>query len=221
MALGRRKHKHRQRQELPVPGQETREHVQEPTFGPWDVTDAPDDGRERIDLGALQVPALPGYDLRVEVSQEGQVVAATLASPRGEMQLGVFAAPRSAGIWDEVRKEIKATVSAQGGTISEQSGAFGPELTGRVPMPSGQAAARFLGIDGPRWFLRALLLGPVATDPEQAKPLEEALRQVIVVRGNEPMPVREALPLRLPKAVAEQLAEQGDPSFLQQHETEE
>ncbi len=221
MALGRRKHKHRQRQELPVPGEERREYVQEETHGPWDVLDAPDDDRERIDLGALRVPALPGYDLRVEVSQEGQVVAATLASPRGEMQLGVFAAPRSAGIWDEVRKEIKATVSSQGGTISEQAGAFGPELTGRVPMPNGQAAARFVGIDGPRWFLRALLLGPVATDPEQAKPLEEALRQVIVVRGNDPMPVREALPLRLPKAVAEQLAEQGDPTFLQQHEPEE
>jgi hypothetical protein len=221
MALARRKHRRRARQELPVPGQEHREHAQEPTHGPWDVVDAPDDARERIDLGALRVPALPGYDLRVEVSPEGQVVAATLASPRGEMQLGVFAAPRSAGIWDEVRAEIKATVGSEGGSITEQTGDFGPELAGRVPMPNGHAAARFLGIDGPRWFLRALLLGPVATDPEQAKPLEEALRDVIVVRGNDPMPVREPLPLRLPKDVAEQIAAQGDPSFLEQHEDSE
>ena len=183
-----------------MPGQEPRDYVQEQTYGPWDVLDAPDDDRERIDLGALQVPALPGYDLRVEVSQEGQVVAATLASPRGEMQLGVFAAPRSAGIWDEVRKEIKATVSSQGGTISEQTGAFGPELTGRVPMPNGQAAARFVGIDGPRWFLRALLAGAPA-EPARAARFEDLLRNVIVVRGNEPFPVREPVPLRLPKDV--------------------
>jgi len=221
MALGKRKHRRRVRDELPVPGVEPHEHTQEPTFGPWDLADAPEDGQDRIDLGALRVPPPPGFDLRVEVSPEGQVVAATLASPRGEMQLGVFAAPRSAGIWAEVRAEIKATVRAEGGTLTEQDGSFGPELTGRVPMPNGQASARFVGVDGPRWFLRALLIGPVATDPTAAKPLEDALRAVIVVRGNDPMPVREALPLRLPKDVAEQIAEQGDPSFLEQHENEE
>lgn len=220
MALGRRRHR-RTRQDLPVPGMEHREHVQEETHGPWDVADAPDDGRERIDLGALRIPAIPGYDLRVEVSQEGQVVAATLASPRGEMQVGAFAAPRSAGIWDEVRGEIQATVKSEGGTLSERSGSFGPELVGRVPMPNGVAPARFLGIDGPRWFLRALLIGPVATDAKQAAPLEDALRAVVVVRGNDPMPVREALPLRLPKDVAEQIAAQGDPTFLEQLDDED
>lgn len=220
MALGRRSKHRRARSDLPVPGMEHREHTQEETHGPWDVADAPEDGRERIDLGALRIPAVPGYDLRVEVSPEGQVVAATLASPRGEMQVGAFAAPRSAGIWDEVRGEIQATVKSEGGNLSERAGTFGQELVGRVPMPNGPAAARFLGVDGPRWFLRALLIGPVATDPKQAEPLEEALRAVVVVRGNDPMPVREALPLRLPKDVAEQIAAQGDPSFLEQLDDE-
>lgn len=218
MALGRRPRRRRARAELPVPGEEPRDRPRQETSGPWDSADAPDDGQERIDLGALRVPPVRGYDLRVEVSQEGQVVAATFAGQRGEMQLGVFAAPRSAGIWDEVRHEIRASVSAQGGTTQEEPGTFGMELVGRMPMPGGHRPARFIGIDGPRWFLRALLTGPVAGDRRQAKALEDALRQVVVVRGADPMPVREPLPLRLPRDIAEQIAQQGDASFLAQHE---
>ena len=57
---------------------------------------------------------------------------------------------------------------------------------------------RFIGIDGPRWFLRAMLVGAVATDAAKARPFEDALRNVVVVRGNEPLPVREPVPLQLP-----------------------
>jgi hypothetical protein len=57
---------------------------------------------------------------------------------------------------------------------------------------------RFLGVDGPRWFLRALLAGPVADEAVRAKAFEDAFRRVVVVRGNEPLPVRDPVPLRLP-----------------------
>jgi hypothetical protein len=60
---------------------------------------------------------------------------------------------------------------------------------------------RFIGVDGPRWFLRAMFAGPVAADGQQAAPYEELLRQVVVVRGSEPLPVREPVPLRLPAGV--------------------
>jgi len=167
--------------------------------------------------------AYPAGDDRIAQLEPDLIAEALLrerlASPRGEMQLGVFAAPRSGGLWDDIRREIRASVSSQGGTTQERPGEFGTELTGRVPMPNGQAPARFVGVDGPRWFLRALFLGPVATDHDQAKPLDEALRGVVVVRGPDPMPVREALPLRLPRDVAEQIAAQGDPSFLEQHDS--
>ena len=60
---------------------------------------------------------------------------------------------------------------------------------------------RFVGVDGPRWFLRAMFAGPVATDDEAAAVLEDALRGVVVVRGTEPLPVREPVPLQLPSGV--------------------
>jgi hypothetical protein len=53
-----------------------------------------------------------------------------------------------------------------------------------------------------------MISGPAAGDPEVAAALESAFRGIVVVRGNEPMPVREQLPLTLPPQAAAQLARQ-------------
>ena len=65
---------------------------------------------------------------------------------------------------------------------------------------------RFVGVDGPRWFLRAMLAGAPATEDAQAKPFLDTFRGVVVVRGSEPLPVRDPVPLQLPKEAAEQVA---------------
>jgi hypothetical protein len=179
-----------------------------PTTGPWDEADAPEDEMERLDLGALRIPVLDGVEVRVDVSPEGQVAAATLTYGSSEMQVGVFAAPRTAGIWDEVRKEIRGSIASQGGTAQDERGRFGLELTARVPAQGGYQTVRFVGVDGPRWFLRALFTGQGATDPARAAALEDALRNIVVVRGSAPMPVRDPLPLQLPREVAEQAAKE-------------
>lgn len=173
----------------------------EPTSGPYDERDAPDDGLPRIDLGALRVPVNDAYDVRLELNEAQQVIAATLASSDGTMQIGVFAAPRNEGIWDEVRAEIAESLNAaRRGSAQDADGPFGTELRTQLPGEGGRGTvpARFVGVDGPRWFLRALLAGPIATEPVKAKPFEEALRRCVVVRGNEPFPVREPVPLQLP-----------------------
>ncbi len=177
--------------------------------GPWDVEDAPDDELERIDLGGLRIPMPPGTEVRVDVNPDGGVVAATLVQGDSSLQINAFAAPRTAGIWDEVRAEIAAALEQGGGRSVEAQGVYGIELRAAVPADEqgGLAPARFLGVDGPRWFVRALVSGPAALDPEQAVGLEAALRQVVVVRGSEAMVVRDPLPLALPKQVAEQAAE--------------
>jgi hypothetical protein len=175
----------------------------EPTTGPYDVRDAPDDPELTwIDLGALRVPVWPEVDLRLDMNEVQQVVSATFANPSGEMQVGVFAAPRNEGIWDEVRDEIRESLLAQGGAGKDDpDGAFGCELIGTLPAEGGGGTipVRFIGVDGPRWFLRAMLLGPLAQDRGLAEPFEDALRKVVVVRGNDPLPVRDPVPLQLPK----------------------
>jgi hypothetical protein len=67
---------------------------------------------------------------------------------------------------------------------------------------------RFIGVDGPRWFLRGLFQGPAATDPAAAEPLEALIREVVVVRGDHPVPPRDLLELRLPPEAQQALADQ-------------
>jgi uncharacterized protein DUF3710 len=221
MPFGRRRNRiDRSLRERGVPPEpQHREREVEATTGPWDEADQPQDGINRIDLGALQLPTLPGLDLRVELDPQQKVIAATLRDGESFLQVSVFAAPRAGGIWDSVREDLAKSASGQGGSLREVDGPFGPELAGTVvaspPAQPGQPAPqpvrrpiRFLGVDGPRWFLRGMMSGPAAGGPEAAGALEEAFRGIVVVRGTEPMPVREQLPLTLPPQVAAQLARQ-------------
>jgi hypothetical protein len=172
------------------------------TTGPYDIADAPDDV-ERLDLGSMQIPAIPGVEVRVQANPEGQVQQVVLVDGANALQLGVFAAPRTEGIWDEVREDIRKQLAADGAAAEEIDGAYGVELRSRVRTPDGLTDIRFVGIDGPRWMVRGVYQGPVAADPSLAGRLAECLRGLVVDRGMEAMPVREPLPLRLPREVAE------------------
>ena len=184
--------------------------------GPWDSADVPADEVTRVDLGGMLVPVPQGTEVRVDVSPEGEVVAATLVHQGSSMQVNAFAAPRSEGIWAEVAGEIAGALTGSGGTAEVRDGLHGVELHATVPteVPGRGvvlAPARFLGVDGPRWFLRALMTGPAAVDAQAAAPLEAALAHVVVVRGALPMAVRDALPLRLPADAQQAPAPAADP----------
>ncbi|GIG60273.1 hypothetical protein Lfu02_46450 [Longispora fulva] len=188
-----------------------------PGTGPYDAANAPaEDGIQRLDLGSLLLPALPDLELRMQANDDGTIAAVIIASPDSALQLGVFAAPRTESIWDEVRADIAESVVGDGGKTEESEGEFGTELLARVPTPEGLAELRFIGVDGPKWFLRGLFQGKAVTDESAAEPLVEALRHLVVVRDREARPVREPLPLRLPKEFAEQAAQQQAAQEAQQ-----
>ncbi len=220
MPFGRKRRLDRSVRERGVAPEVEGRHVddeREPTTGPFDVADAADDDLERADFGAMLIPKTAGNDLRVSLDAKGRVVSVSVVNGDSAMQIGVYAAPRDAAIWPDLRPELAKSISSQGGRASESEGLFGPELNAELAPPrtggkdSGKGPrrpARFLGVDGPRWFLRAVLTGPAARDEDAAAELLEALRGVIVVRGSEPRPVREALPLKLPADMAEQLGQQ-------------
>ena len=161
---------------------------------------------ELIDLGAILVPPVDGMELRLELNEDGgeHVVGVTVLLGDSAAQVQAFAAPRSEGIWDEVRGEIASGITQQGGTADVGEGAFGRELLARVvgPGPDGKQGfqpARFVGVDGPRWFLRAVFSG-AAVDRAKAEPIEALVRSLVIVRGGEAMAPRELLPLRIPTA---------------------
>ncbi|MBO4142851.1 DUF3710 domain-containing protein [Micromonospora tulbaghiae] len=175
-----------------------------PDRGPYDVSEAPD--APRLDLGSLQIPAVPDVEVRVQADPQGVIQQVVLVHGQNALQLGVFAAPRSDGIWDEVREEIRQSLVDDGATAQEAQGEYGPELRARVRTPDGPTDLRFVGIDGPRWMVRGVFQGAAATDPAAAGPLTACLDGLVVDRGQEAKPVREPLPLRLPREVAEQQA---------------
>ena len=176
-----------------------------PERGPWDSRYAPA-GVQRLDLGSLQIPAIEGVEVRVQANPDGGVEQIVLVDGDSALQLGVFAAPRSEGIWDEVRAEIAQAMSSDGVSPREIRGPYGVELAARVNTPDGPADVRFVGVDGPRWMVRALFQGAAAADRDREGALGEVLTGLVVVRDAEARPVREALPLQLPKEMTDQAA---------------
>jgi Protein of unknown function (DUF3710) len=178
--------------------------------GPWDITE-PHPELQRVDLGSLQVPVLPGLDIQL-VFTETQGACVIVHHEASELQLMAFAAPKRDSLWEDVRAEIAADIAGGGGMTSERQGPFGTELLARVVPPdqpqAGPQPVRFTGVDGPRWFLRGLFSGPAAENPAAAAPLEELMRDVVVNRGEHPVPPRDLLELRLPPEAQQALAEE-------------
>lgn len=175
--------------------------------GPYDIDDLPDDGVKRVDLGGLVVAPSKGKDLRVQVDQKsGNVRSVVLAGDEGAVELRAYAAPRHGDLWEEIRPQIAADVAQKGGSSSEREGRFGTELVYEMKVQtaegkSGTQASRVIGINGPRWLLRATLLGTPAKEPDGAQDWEDAITKIAVRRGDHPMPVGEQLPLELPEGV--------------------
>ncbi|AYD89879.1 DUF3710 domain-containing protein [Actinomyces sp. 2119] len=185
------------------------------TQGPWDAANLPKEQEEvtRVDLGALRVPAVDGMQVRLEQAPGGVLTAAVLALGGSSLELRAFAAPKSSGVWDELRADIAQSLSGAGARYQEVEGDYGTEVLAQIPMraPDGATSmgtVRFIGVDGPRWFLRAVLQGPAASSTDPSEELREVLRRTVVVRDEQARPPREVLPLHAPGAAAAPEAEE-------------
>lgn len=177
--------------------------------GPYDVADRPDlDGR--LDLGALRVRLLVGAQVGFSTNPERTAVhGVTLRTNDSAIVIELFAAPRTFGIWDDIREEMKEALTAQNASSDELDGPFGRELVARqvVKRPDGsteRVPARIIGIDGPRWFLRAAASGALAMlvgAERDRHPLEKILADVVVVRDGQARAPRSRIEMDLPQGV--------------------
>ena len=171
--------------------------------GPYDA-DELDSTEGRVDLGALLLLPVEGTELQLQVDEaSGAVQSVMFAGPDGALELKVFAAPRNGDLWSEVRPQIAADLGKRGGTATERDGRFGTELVCQMPvtLPDGKTGlqpSRVIGINGPRWLLRATMLGRPAVEPDAGAAFEDALTTVAVRRGQHAMPVGDPLALSLP-----------------------
>lgn len=172
------------------------------TDGPFDESEV-NPVRPYIDLGGIKVLPRDGLNLRLEVEEQSKrIVAVGLDYADSSLQVQPFAAPRTTGLWDETRAQVEEQVRSQGGRVEEREGALGFELLAEIPAPAAEGTglrlARFVGVDGPRWFLRGVIGGAAASDPEAAAKVEDLFRSIVVVRGTTPMPPRDLIPLKMP-----------------------
>ena len=173
------------------------------TAGPLDESEA-NAVRPYVDLGGVKIVPRPDLQLRLEVEEGSKrVVAVGLDYAGSSLQVQPFAAPRGTGLWHEIRGQIVDQITKQGGSTRVTDGPFGPEVLAQIPVTTGPQAgsmrlARFVGVDGPRWFLRGVISGEGAVNAEAAAKIEELFRSIVVIRGNTPMPPRDLIPLTMP-----------------------
>lgn len=204
--------------------------------GPFDVTElhavegdeaeAGEDPEEepKIDLGSIILTGVPGSELRLQVTEDTQeIVSAMLILPDSDpeadgaaepgmlsssaLELSAFAAPRSGGLWAELREEIAEAAISAGGSASLGEGPFGVELRRLVPVttPDGQEGyqpSRMWVAEGPRWMLRGIVYGSAAIEEDLDAPIVAAViaafRAVVVRRGDEAMAPGDLLPFTMP-----------------------
>jgi hypothetical protein len=150
-----------------------------------------------LDLGSLRLPAVEGVTLELCDGAAGTAATAATAvvvrAGGAAMELSVFAAPTSGRLWDGVQDQLVA----DGATVGTENGRYGPELR----LADG---SKVVGIDGPRWFLRAVVTfdhahqtsslprRPTLTGSEV---LDDVLARLVVVRGSAAAPPHQPLPL--------------------------
>ena len=196
--------------------------------GPYDISEVDNiestEESPKVDLGSLILSPVPGSELRLQVAEEtGEIVSAmlvieTIVEPPASAQqktqayssaleLGAYAAPRSGGLWAELRDEISHSATEAGGTASLGEGPFGVELRRLIPVttPDGEEGyqpSRMWVAEGPRWLLRGIVYGQAAIEDDADSPVVAdvlaAFRQVIVRRGDEAMAPGDLLPLTMP-----------------------
>lgn len=176
--------------------------------GPWDINDedAPDYD-EYLNMGAIYLPFLFGIELRLKASNaDGHIISTTVTYKNSSLELELFAAPKSMGLWDDIRAEfLENRVKAK-----ELDGVFGKEIMLPVNVKSGEVMSRIVGVDGPRWMLRAIFTGPAATDAdsEEKKALDKFFADIVVDRGSEPLAPRDRVFLSKPRTPSEVKAEE-------------
>jgi len=168
--------------------------------GPWDSgeKDVGDD-TAYLDFGSLLIRGRPGFNLQMPADDDqGTIGSVVLVTDNSGLELRAFADARSGGLWDAVRTDLKEEAERLEGEAQQVDGPFGPELHVKVPVttPDGEKGfqpTRIIGIEGPRWMLRATFLGQEALEPSDDSLLMQALHDVVVVRGDDPRAPRDAL----------------------------
>lgn len=185
--------------------------------GPFDFeeVDLEADEVARLDFGSLIVTPLPDCEIRLQVDPDTQkILSILMVVGESAIELSAYAAPRTPGLWAEIREQIVEQTEAAGGEVALVEGPFGTEVVRKVYLRTPddrefEQMSRTWAAEGPRWLLRGILVGQVAQPnaPEDLlHPFLDTFADLVVRRGDHPMPQGDPLPLNLPEGATPQPA---------------
>ncbi len=164
--------------------------------GPWDVDDenAPD-WDEYININSIYIPVIEGMELRLKASNAtGEILGATVTHGSSSLELEAFAAPKTMGLWDDIRQELLDSNAK----AEEVDGEFGKEVLLPVSVKGKKFVSRVVGVDGPRWLLRGIFTGSAAEESEEKTLLDTFFHAIVVNRGEEPLAPHDLIPMTPP-----------------------
>lgn len=189
------------------------------TQGPFEF--GPDfDTSSMLDLGSVFLPNIPGLEVHLDLDPRsgiGKSVSLHLNMTIAEVQ--VFAAAVNDDPWATMRDAIVSGLREQKVDCSVEMGRFGTEIHAVMPTVDLDGNAhvqpvRFVGVRGSRWFVRAVISGdgalPKANLNSDAE-IDEVISQLVINRGEEPLPPGERLVLRSPSNRDEGSTQQKQP----------
>ena len=169
------------------------------------------DTSSMLDLGAVFLPNIPGLEVHLDLdprSGKGKSVSLHLNMTIAEVQ--IFAAAVNDDLWATMRDAITSGLRDQKVDCSVEMGRFGTEIHAVMPTVDldGNAQVqpvRFVGVRGSRWLVRAVISGDGALVVEKpnadAGPeIDDVISQLVINRGEDPLPPGERLALRSPSA---------------------
>jgi Protein of unknown function (DUF3710) len=172
--------------------------------GPFDVSEigllAP-----YLDFGSIRISPQQDVAIKADIEESTKrIVSISLETEGHRLQLQAFAASKMEGLWAQAMVAIEEGVRTQGGLADQIQGALGPELRVQTSVIENGLKllreSRFVGVDGPKWFLRGVLTGPELYSEARYMSLIALFRAVAVSRGELPLPPGDLLPISLPTA---------------------
>ena len=176
--------------------------------GPWDVSELdesnPAHAAPRLDLGGLRIRPAAGMKVQMQVDQtSGKATSVLLVAEQAAVQLMAIAASKSKPLWPQTKRALQADADRKGGSAQDGKGPWGPVLRMALPATGtdgkkGVQPSVVLGIDGPRWMLRATMIGKAAVEQAQMNQMMSIVQDTVVVRGDAPMAPGEIIVLTPP-----------------------
>ncbi len=180
------------------------------------------DTSSMLDLGAVYLPNIPGLEVHLDLdprSGKGRSVSLHLNMTIAEVQ--IFAAALNEDLWATMRDAITSGLRDQEVDCTVVMGRFGTEIHAVMPTVDLDGNAhvqpvRFVGVRGTRWLVRAVISGDGALlggkRSADAEPdIDEVISQLVINRGDEPIPPGERLALRSPSEPSENSKHKSQP----------